>query len=276
MTLRNLGKLNLQNKVLLIICASISFIIAVNFHTNYKRPEIIVSKQASAVNINTIFLRLLSFGNKRLIADTLWIQTLLESDLEFYKGDPFNNWMYLRFSSIAELDPKFYENYLWGGQYLSIIKDDLEGAADIMNRGLAKFPDDYRLNFNQGFNYYFEMENIEKAIPYLERVENHPSAPRFITSLLIKLKHESGADPLLTIAIIKEAYDKTEDQTLKNKLAKDLYALKAEIDLNCLNQHKPNCDLKDAHGEYYVLNNGTYHAVTPYSPYKIHYRRKGD
>lgn len=274
MTLSNLGKVNFDNRPLLLMGAVVSFFVAVGFHSTYKRPELVVSKQESAININTLFLKMLSLGNKRLIADTLWIQTLIESDLETYQGDPFNNWMYLRFKNISELDPPFYENYLFGGQYLSIIKNDLQGAAEIMERGLKLYPDDYRLNFNQGFNYYFEMGDAEKGIFYLDKIKDHPKAPSILTSLVIKLRHQLSHDPAVTLRMLKEAYDQAEDQNLKNKLESDIYALKAEIDLTCLNSGKSSCERKDAYGETYRLENGQYKARREYRPYKLFRHKK--
>ncbi|HXH73324.1 MAG TPA: hypothetical protein VNJ08_00045 [Bacteriovoracaceae bacterium] len=272
MSLQKLGKLNFENQKLLLIGATCAFSLALVFHKKYKRPEILVSKQDSAVNVNSLFLKLLAIGNKRLIADTLWIQTLIESDLENYKGNNLNSWMYLRFLSIAELDPNFYENYLFGGQYLSIIKDDVQGASEIMTRGLKYYPDDYQLNFNQGFNYYFEMEDIDRGLPHLKKIQHHPKAPKFIPSLVIKLQYEVTHDLKFTLMMLKEAYERAEDKMLRQKLEADLYAVKAEIDLECLNKKKDNCESRDAYGEPYMQADGVYKTSKPILPYKIHRR----
>ena len=210
MILRKDGKLNLDRSHLLLALAFVFFLSAMLFHRSSKRPEIIISKQDSAVNLNSLFLKLMATGNQRLIADLLWIQTLIESDLEFYRGNPLNNWMYLRFKNISELDPRFYENYLYGGQYLSIVKDDPEAAALIMQKGLKFYPDDYRLNFNQAFNYYFELGENQRGLYHFEKIKDYPEAPSFLTSLIIKLKHEVEGDPRLTLVLLKEAYDKAQ------------------------------------------------------------------
>ena len=36
----------------------------------------------SSINLNEHFIKLISVGNKRMVSDLIWIQTLLESDLE--------------------------------------------------------------------------------------------------------------------------------------------------------------------------------------------------
>lgn len=269
MAMSNPGKSNSHSSSALFIGAALSFGAAVLLHNTFKKPDLKVSKQESALNVNTIFLRLLSMGNKRLIADTLWIQTLIESDIETYRGDPHNNWMYLRFKSIAALDPKFYENYLYGGQYLYIIKDDVVGGAEIMELGLKQYPNDFQLNFNAGFNYYFEMGDVARGLPFLQRIKDHPERPAYLPSLLIKLQHTLKPDPVVTIRLLKEAYDETKDPRLKHKLESDIYSLKATMDLACLNAKKANCERLDAYGVPYVFENGVYSAARKFQPYRL-------
>ena len=92
-----------------------------------------------------------SMGQKRVLADLIWIATLLESDVEHYKSDDLNSWMYLRFKTLFELDPSFLTGYRFAGKYLSIVKDDLEGAKEIFEQGLANYPQDYQLNLMLDF-----------------------------------------------------------------------------------------------------------------------------
>lgn len=274
MSLRNLGNLNIKDLSLLILGTCLLGA-ALYIHARSQKPEIVISKQQSAVNVNTLFLQLASLGNTRLVADILWIQTLIESDLEKFQGDSKNNWMFLRFNSISILDPKFYENYLYGGQYLSIIKDDPQSAEKIFAKGLQFYANDYMLNFNQGFNYYFELNDIEKGLVHLERIKDHPDAPGYLTSLLIKLKHQINQNPKDTILLLKEAYDKTQDQALRNKLAHDIYSIKATIDLACLNNRQENCETFDTEGKPYIFDGKTYKAQKEFQPYKI-FRRSQD
>lgn len=269
MTLRTLSKLNIKQQLSIGVAAASSFLLALYFHQHSSRPEIIVDKQNSAINVDSFFLKFFATGNKRLIADLLWIQTLIESDLEHYRGNPLNNWMFIRFKNISELDPLFYENYLYGGQYLSVIKNDPEAASFIMAKGLEHYPDDYSLNFNQGFNYYIELGDNEKGLAHFEKIKDSPHAPPFLTSLLIKLQHEVKGDPTLTLQLLYENYQKTRDPKLKGKLASDIYSLKAMVDLECLNENRTKCDYKDAEGNSYIYSNGKYSAPKSFVPYKI-------
>lgn len=259
---------------LLLIAGFACFLIAGTIHQSTVKPVPNISKQDTALNINKDLLVFLSAGNKRFLTDLLWVQTLIESDLEHYSEHDLNGWMYVRFRTIAELDPKFYENYLWGGQYLSIVKDDLPGATSLMEKGLLLFPDDYRLNYNLGFSYYYELGDYKKGLKYLEKIQDNPRTPAHFRSLIMKMKVEMGFDYNAVLSLLYEYMMSTDEKELKEKLSGEFHSLKSERDIICLNEGRPNCELKDAYGLPYVKIAGKYHSQTPFLPYRL--KKKGD
>ncbi len=258
----------------LLVFGIICFLIAGIINQGTPKPVPDIKKQETALNINKDLLVFLSAGNKRLLTDLLWVQTLIESDLEHYAAKDLNSWMYLRFDTISVLDPFFYQNYYWGGQYLSIIKDDLYGAVALMEKGVKYYPDDYKLNFNLSFAYYFELGDYQKGLQYIEKIKFHPKAPAFIPSLAMKMKVELGFDYNVVLSLIYDIMTTTQDSALKEKLTADFHALKSERDLTCLNQLKTGCEHLDAYGVPYIKVLGKYHTQTPFVPYRL--KRKGD
>lgn len=258
-----------------ILSIALAFLLAaclINLQT--KRPEIFLSKQDTAININTKFLVILSAGHKRLITDLLWIQTLMESDIEHYQKKDLNSWMFLRFNTISVLDPKFYENYSYGGQFLAIVKDDLVGADRLYEKALHIYPDDYTLNFQAGFMYYYEMGNFEKGLTYLSKIMSHPSAPTYLVSIVNKLKYEVTGDLKTTFDLVALNYQNTKDEHLKARLWTDLYAIKAEIDLKCLNNNQVLCEKKDLNGDFYLKQGNQFHSVKKFKKYEI--KKRGE
>lgn len=239
------------------------------------KPELNLTKQETAININHNFLLSINAGNRRLFTDLLWVQTLIESDVEHYKRRDLNNWLFHRFNTISVLDPMFYENYAYGGQFLAIVKDDLEGASIIYDKGLKFYPNDYVLNYNAGFLNYYEMDNYKKGLSYLEKIVNHPKAPVFLQSIINKLRVTTGIDLKEAFKLVLHNYETTKDETLKTRLRKDLYALKAEIDLKCLNNKQENCDFRDLEGNPYILKNDLYYSAKSFLQYRIN-KRAGD
>lgn len=249
------------------------FLIAGNLNNSFKKPPLNLNKQDTAININKELLIFLSAGNKQLITDLLWVQTLLESDIGHYNKKDLNSWMYLRFLTISYLDPRFYENYLFGGQYLSIVKDDLLGAVDLLTKGISYYPLDYKLRYHLGFTYFYELGDAKNGAKWLETIQNDPKAPTFIKSIVSKLKLEEEKDYDATILILKDLLQTTKDKYLKDRLVKDLYAIKAERDLNCLNSAKKDCDKIDQDGTPYLKQNGKYISQKKFSPFKINKKK---
>ncbi|MFA5582699.1 MAG: hypothetical protein WDA09_00660 [Bacteriovoracaceae bacterium] len=260
----------LGNNNFLILAAAIFFIVAVSLHLKFSRPVFDIEMQDRALNIDQDLLKALSIGNKRTISNVLWVQTLMESDAQHYTGQDRKNWMYLRFSTIAELDPLFYHNYLWGGMYLSIIKNDMLSASEIFDRGIVQYPDDYELNYHQGFNYYFELGEFEKGLEYLNKIAEHPRTPLSIKLIINKLRFETSANYDFALNYLWSNIQKEKDEVLLTKLIADFYALKAERDLNCLNNNGTNCDYRDADGNSYLKTRDGWKAPKDFKPYRIH------
>jgi len=236
------------------------------------KPPVVISKQDSAINLNDQFLRFGFAGYKRLVADTLWIATLLESDLEHYRAKDLNSWMYLRFNAIAELDPRFENNYVFGARYLSIIKDDIPGGNDLLERGLRVFPDNRSMIELLAFNQTFELQNYEEGYRLYSQLATMPNPPRYLPSLLAKLRHQTTLDPQETLATLKGLLEgiKDEESALAQKLLADVRNLTIQIDLECLNSTQGNCSRIDPTGRPYRFIKGEYVPPEEYTPYRLH------
>lgn len=260
----------LQNSKLILL-ALFFLVISNYFHSNTLKPSINLSKQDTALNVDNDILKIFSIGQNRLIADLFWITTLLESDHDHYKKKDSNSWMFLRFLTITNLDYRFLRNYQFGGMYLSIIKDDLIGAKTIFEKGLKTYPNDYKLILNTAFLYAFELQEFEKAIKLYQKLLKFENAPKFIPSVINKLKYAQSDDIELAYELVKSTLATAEEgTTLHSKLTHDLYAIKATIDLDCLNNNKENCSKIDNDGNPYLYKNGSYTAIKEFKPYKLY------
>lgn len=259
------------HQLVLYICAFCLLFFSYKAGQLHDKPIIKITKQESAININEEIALILSMGQARMIADFLWITTLIESDVDHYKQKDLNSWIFLRFKSLLTFDPRFLKAYRFGGQYLSIVKDDLQGAAYIFEQGLKKYPDDYDLNFNAGFLYAFELEDYEKAIPIYEKIVTYPQAPPFIKTLLGKLKYEASHSKEDIFTYLFKIYNETQkDEYIFHKLEQDLYSLRAEIDLECLNLGKSNCKHIDFFGNPYIKTSGKFKSKLNIQKYELH------
>lgn len=243
--------------------------------SKHERPTIFISKQESGFNIDDSFFKFFSLGQKRFMSSIVWIMTILESDNDHYKNDDLNSWMFHRFNTISILEPLFYENYAFGGPYLSIIKDDIKGATFIYNKGLSEYPDDFYLLKNAAFHFHFEVEDYQRSREIHQRLMNHKSINPILYSSLARIESEMG-NKEAAFAIMLSNYNdlKEKNQTpLAEKTREHLYAIRTEIDLNCLNSKtssKSDCHVTDLDGDPYLKDKqGLFFASKKWVPFKI-------
>jgi hypothetical protein len=229
---------------------------------NHEKPPLFISKQQSSVNFQNNFWEYFSLGQKRLASSIMWISTILESDIDHYKKRDLNSWMFLRFNTISFLEPKFYENYAFGGVYLSIIKDDLPGASIIYDKGLS---------------YYPEIQNMEKAFPIYKKLVTFKNISPIVISTFARLEKNNGSAED-AYKILTERYNMINDKQsiVARKTYEQIYSIKAEIDLDCLNSEKIKnkpCSTADQGGVAYILKNKTYYAAKSWKPFQV--KKKG-
>ena len=246
--------------------------IGVNWLNSFlDKPKLVVTKQATALNFSKNLYDITSMGNRRLVSSIMWVQTLLESDIDHYKNDDLNSWMFVRFDHITKLEPKFLAAYLFGGQYLSIIKDDDLGAEEIYDRGLVEYPDHYDLNFNAGFHYLFELNKVDKALNSYKKIQYSNEAPSYLPSFVARLERKKGRSLEDVYNILQESYLKSpSDSPQREYLKQQLYSVKAEIDLKCLNSNNADsCSRIDLDGNQYIFQDGKFQAQKAWNPFKF-------
>ena len=262
----NINKVFDNFKILFIAFSALT--IANSFNLKSERPYLQVSKQESSINFNEQLIAKFNLGLKRLMAASLWISTILESDIEHYKGKDLNSWMFLRFNSISILDPQFYENYVFGGTYLSIVKDDIVGASIIYKKGLELFPYDFELLKSAGFHFYFEANDKEQAFPIYQKLKKlRPDNPYFTATLSRMIAAEGNLEDALEI--LTELQSKHSlDSLVGSKIFGFRYAIRAELDLACLNSAAKGCRTHDLSGNAYIKKSSGFVAAKNWTPYR--------
>lgn len=271
------ASLNIKEISPLILTFILSLFLFSALYPITQKPKLSLTQQDSSLNFNNKIMKVFSLGQMRLISGLLWSETLLNSDIQRYVEEDLKNWMFLRLKSITTLDPHFYEAYLYGSIYLSIIKDDERGATYLYDKGLQFFPDDYYLNINASFHFFYEVGDVKKSIALLEKVVHDPRAPAHLISLLARMKSQSG-DLKGSYDFIYELYKSAPEKSpLKKSYAEKLYAVKAEIDLSCLNKEdsgKSPCHNKDFYGNPYILIRGKYQASQKWTKLRVKNNKK--
>ena len=117
-------------------------------------------------------------------------------------------WSYRMTDAVTELDPRFLGPYLTAASIMSVITRDREGAGKIYDKGLERFPDNWRVSFHAGYHYIHEMKNDEKGVRALLQ-SARSGGPPWLFSLAAKKFREAGKQ-LLAYQALKEFLKKDE------------------------------------------------------------------
>lgn len=145
-----------------------------------------------------VVLRVMALGHLAAFADVLFTRAHAYFLSHFFADRRFE-WLDVYVNAITALDPDNPKVYLWAAQVLklgqSIDADVIRHANRLLEAGLERFPGDWRLHMDLGFNLNFEQHGLsdaEKAANRL-RARDHfataagipgaPIDPNFVASL---------------------------------------------------------------------------------------------
>ncbi len=141
--------------------------------------------------------RYASMGHTPLIADYVWMQALQ------YYGNNWNRLYYFRdlhryIDLVNELDPNFRYAYRFGAASVPFNSGrwtwhNVEASNRIIERGLERFPDDWQLLLQLGFNRGVLQRDYVGAAEAYRRAAAVPGAPLWIPQLVTRLYSTVGS-----------------------------------------------------------------------------------
>jgi tetratricopeptide (TPR) repeat protein len=180
------------------------------------------------------YLRMASLGYRELAADLLWLQTIQvmgERKLSEEEG----HWLYDAVDRITTLDPKFVRAYEAGSHALCILVVMPEESNRLLEKGMHHNPQEWKLPFLLGINYYFELADDEKAAEAMAKAARLPGAPQGIARLAAKL-FVSAKSPQQAVELLAKVYEETSDENVRKVLEVRLKESLVERDIQILEQ----------------------------------------
>jgi hypothetical protein len=178
------------------------------------------------------YLRMASLGYRELVADVLWLETIQVMG-ERKLSDEQGQWLYRAFDIITTIDPKFVRVYEAGGLALCSLVVLPEESNRLLEKGMRHNPEEWKLPFIMGINYYFELSDDTKAAESMALASRLPGAPDYTARLAAKL-YVNAKNPQLGIDLLMEAYESTTDQNVRQALEVRLKETILERDLDML------------------------------------------
>lgn len=184
-------------------------------------------------------IKKMSLGYNSLLADIYWTRAVQYYGARFAtKGATFELlWPLL--DICTTLDPKLIVAYRFGAIFLSESGTGGAGrpdlAVELVNRGIATNPDEWRLNMDLGFLYYWRLKDYgESATAFLDGSKK-PGAPSWLAIMAARVAQKGGS--LETSRMIwSEIYESNKDPKIRQRALDTLRGLKAEEDERQLNE----------------------------------------
>jgi hypothetical protein len=175
----------------------------------------------------------MSLGYNALLADIYWTRAVQYYGNRVGTPDATFELLWPLLDIATTLDPKLVIAYRFGAIFLSepgpagAGRSDL--AIELVKRGIAENPDQWNLNSDLGFLYYWRLQDFQSsAAAYLEGSKN-PKAPSWLKMMAARVAEKGGS--LETSAMIwSELRNSTQDPIVRERATQMLRGLKAQED----------------------------------------------
>ncbi len=178
------------------------------------------------------YLKAVSLGYEQLVADILWVQAIQVMG-ERKVSEEAGRWVYRALDAITTLDPHFVRAYDAGATALTTVVVLPEESNRLLEKGIRHNPEEWRLPFLLGFNYYFEFQDDARAAEYMARASRLPGAPRTLAQLAARL-YAAAHEPQLAIDLLMNVYERTADDSVRMSLEQRIKEVVVERDLQML------------------------------------------
>ena len=135
------------------------------------------------------------------------------------------NWIYRNMDVATDLDNYFLDPYYFGAINLSWGANKVNDANALLGKAFRYRDWDWTIPFYLGFNYFYFLQDNEKAAFYLMEASKKQRAGTLLPTLAARLAYQ-GKKTENAIIFLQEILKKTDDETVKKAYEKRLNALK--------------------------------------------------
>lgn len=158
---------------------------------------------------------------KGVVANYLFLKTITDAGDELSRGKKIDremiDYIVASVDTITDLDPKFWDPYLFASLMLAWNFGEPEKANAILTKAETNLPNDYRPSYFKGFNYYYFLKDNEKAAEYMIKASKLPGSPSYLPYLATRLSVYS-ANHKTAAAFLEQMIRTTRNETIVKQL----------------------------------------------------------
>ncbi len=185
------------------------FVLSKAFHRAFDRQELTsVAPEEGRRKWDPRLFQILSFGHLPSAVDWLMIRFLIIDPSSKHVAPGTHPSVFYDLDLATDLDPIFFELYTAGANYLTVIRNDNEGAKELLLKGdrfrrqlLPSFPEEFQARFWRrqwqiplllAYVYLFEMDDMPEAARQFLEAAALPGSPAYLDRLAIRLQKPGG------------------------------------------------------------------------------------
>lgn len=173
-----------------------------------------IEEKFLAYTLPSAFLKPLSLEFKGVMSDILLIKFMTFVGGKTEQLDQFTDedWEDIRqtLDTITDLDPYFWDAYLFSQVFLTWEKKNYLAANELLAKARKYLPQDYRIPFYMGLNYYRFGKDAANGAKYLMEASKLPGASFYYATLAARLSAYSS-DYQRGIIFLNEMLKQTKD-----------------------------------------------------------------
>lgn len=175
-------------------------------------------------------LKKLSLGYAPLLADVYWTRAVQYYGSRLGKPNVSFDLLSPLLNIAVTLDPHLIIAYRFGAIFLSMPRPDrTDLAVDLVKRGIAANPDEWRLKYDLGTLYYWRLKDYKGAAEAFFAASKTADAPLFLKPMAAAMAQKGGSIEMSEM-VFAELYRSTEDRNVKKWAMEQLKSLKAQKD----------------------------------------------
>ncbi|HXW62929.1 MAG TPA: hypothetical protein VEJ45_10030 [Candidatus Acidoferrales bacterium] len=183
-------------------------------------------------------IKTVSLGYESLLSDIYWTRTVQYYGGRFATEGATFPLLWPLLDITTTLDPQMIIAYRFGAIFLSESGTGGAGrpdlAVELVKRGIRSNPDDWRLNTDLGFLYYWRLRDYPSSASAFLDGSNKPNAPPWMKVMAARVAQKGGS--LDTARMIwSEIYESNKDPKIRERALETLRGLRAEEDMQQLN-----------------------------------------
>jgi len=178
------------------------------------------------------YLQVVALGFDELLADALYLWSI-----QYYSNYAIaDRYLYLEHiykDVISELDPRFLDPYLIGSMIMNVEAREPEMALRLLDKGIAKNPDQWILPFEAGFLCYQDLRDYPRASGYFEQALAIPGVPPIVQRFKAEMARRGG-DIRVSLQEWAAIHDAASDEYVRTIAWKHVHDLRVQVDLEDL------------------------------------------